>query len=348
MAERDSDAPLSRLLLIIAAIVVIIWGTRQAQPVLVSFLLALFLAVLATPPVLWLERRRVPPVLAVSLVILGMVLVLLAIGALVGASIGSFYATLPHYQARFQEQATTIRAFLLHHGIASPGEIFLKYVNPASVMNLTADLLMGLGLAFSNIVLILLTTTFILLEASSFPIKLRTILGDPDRAFPRFTGFLNNLKRYMVIKTLLSLATGLLVGIWLAILQVDFPVLWGFLAFLLNYVPSIGSTLASIPAVILTFIQFGSGRAILAAAGCTAINLVLDYGVEKRWMGRKLGLSTLVVFLSLIFWGSLLGPVGAVLCIPLSLTLKFAFESRENTRWIAVLLGPEVVTEAPH
>lgn len=347
MAETVTDAPLSRFLLILAAIVCIIWGTRQAQPVLVSLLLALFLAVLATPPVLWLERRRVPTVLAVSLVILAMVLVLLAIGALVGASIGSFYAAMPHYQARFQEQATAFRAFLLQHGIAPPGEIFLKYVNPASVMNLTADLLMGLGSAFSNIVLILLTTTFILLEAASFPIKLRTILGDPDQAFPRFTVFVNSMKRYMVIKTLVSLATGLLVGTWLAILQVDFPVLWGFLAFLLNYVPSIGSTLASIPAVILTFIQLGSGRAILAAAGCTVINLVLDYGVEKRLMGRKLGLSTLVVFLSLIFWGSLLGPVGAVLCIPLSLTLKFAFESRESTRWIAVLLGPEVGTEAP-
>lgn len=347
MAESVSEAPLSRLLLITAATMFIVWGTRQAQPVLVSFLLAIFLAVLATPPIHWLEKRRVPTLLAISLVILAMVLVLLAIGAVVGTSIASFYATMPHYQARFQEQATAFKAFLAHRGIAPPGEIFLKYVNATSVMNLTADLLMKLGSAFSNIVLILLTTTFILLEASSFPIKLRAVLGDPRQAFPRFTTFINDMKRYMVIKTLVSLATGILVSIWLTILHVDFPVLWGFLAFLLNYVPSIGSTLASIPAVILTFIQLGLGRAILAAAGYMVINLVLDYGIETRLMGRKLGLSTLVVFLSLIFWGSLLGPVGAVLCIPLSLTLKFAFESRESTRWIAILLGPEDVVERP-
>ncbi len=347
MAESAPDAPLSKLLLTLAAIVFIIWGIRQAQPVLVSFLLAVFLAVLAAHPVLWLQRKRVPTILAVSLVVLVMVLVLLAIGAVVGASIGSFYAALPVYQARFQEQAAAFKSFLAHRGIAPPGQILLKYLNPTSVMNLTADLLMKLGSAFSDIVLILLTTTFILLEASSFPIKLRTILGDPHQAFPRFTTFVNDMKRYMVMKTLLSLATGLLVGIWMAILQVDFPVLWGFLAFLLNYVPSVGSTLASIPAVILAFIQLGLGRAIFAAAGCMVINLVLDYGVEKRLMGRKLGLSTLVVFLSLIFWGSLLGPVGAVLCIPLSLTLKFAFESRESTHWLAILLGPEDVIETP-
>lgn len=341
MAATVSETPLSRLLLTLAAVVFILWGTRQAQPVLVSLLLSVFLAVLATPPFLWLKKKGFPTLLAVLLVILAMVLVLLAIGAVVGASIGSFYAALPHYQARFQEQATAFRAFLSSRGIASPGQIFLKYINPASVMNLTADLLMKLGSAFSNIILILLTTTFILLEASSFPIKLRNILGDPDEAFPRFTAFINNMKRYMVIKTVLSLVTGLLVGIWLAVLNVDFPILWGFLAFLLNYVPSIGSSLAGIPAVILAFIQFGLGKAILAASGYMVINFVLDFGIEKRLMGRKLGLSTLVVFLSLIFWGSLLGPVGAVLCIPLSLMLKFLFESRESTRWMAILLGPE-------
>jgi predicted PurR-regulated permease PerM len=147
----------------------------------------------------------------------------------------------------------------------------------------------------------------------------------------------------MIIKTLLSLATGILVTVLLFIIGVDFPVLWGFLAFLLNFVPSIGSTIAGIPAVLLTLVQFGIGRAAIVTAGYVVINFALDYGVEKRLMGRKLGLSTLVVFLSLLFWGNLLGPVGAVLCIPLTMTLKFAFESSKTTLWIAVLLGPEDV-----
>ena len=345
MTEQDSFHPVPRFLVITAAIVFIIWGISQAQSALVSFLVSVFLAVLATPPVLWLERKRLPAVVAVLLVVAGLIFFLLVIGAVVGTSINSFYAALPQYQARIQEQVTAFREFLANHSIATPEKILLEYVNPAAVMNLTAGLFARLGSAFSNVILIVLTVAFILLEATSFPVKLRAVLGDPHQVFPQFTRFVNDMKRYMVIKTLISLATGILVTIWLSILQVDVPVLWGFLAFLLNYVPSLGSAIAAVPAVLLTFIQLGIWRAVLATAGYMVINLVLDYGVEKRLMGRKLGLSTLVVFLSLMFWGSLLGPVGAVLCIPLTMTLKFAFESNESTRWIAVLLGPEHLIE---
>ena len=347
MAEETKQYPLSFLIVTAAAIVIIAWGISQAQTVLVSFLVSAFLALLATPSVLWLERKRVPALAAVLLVMAGMVLFLVAMGAVVGASINSFYDALPQYQARFQEQAAHFRQYLATKGIAPSGDVLLKHVNPGAVMNWTAKLLMGLGSAFSNVILILLTTTFILLEISSFPVKLRAVLGDPHQAFPRFSVFLNDMKRYMVIKTAVSLATGILITVWLSILKVDFPILWGFLAFLLNFVPSIGSTIAGIPAVFLALIQFGAWKALLVAVGFVTINFILDFGVETRLMGQKLGLSTLVVFLSLIFWGSLLGPIGAVLCIPLSLTLKFAFESRENTRWVATLLGPENVPGKP-
>ena len=225
-------------------------------------------------------------------------------------------------------------------------KILIEFVNPGAVMNLTARLLAELGSALSNMVLILLTVVFILLEASSFPVKLRAVLGDPEQVFPQFTRFVVDIERYMVIKTLISLATGLLVGIWLTILGVDFPILWGFLAFLLNYVPSVGSTIAAIPAVLLALIQLGIGSAGMATAGYMVVNFILDGVVSTRLMGQRLGLSTLVVFLSLIFWGSLLGPVGMVLCIPLTMTLKFACENNKGTQWIAVLLGPEAPPES--
>jgi predicted PurR-regulated permease PerM len=153
------------------------------------------------------------------------------------------------------------------------------------------------------------------------------------------------MKRYMVIKTLISLATGILIALWLHILGVDYPILWGFLAFLLNYIPNIGSLIAAIPAVILALIQLGPGSSIMVIVGYTAVNFIVGNIIEPRLMGRKLGLSTLVVFLSLIFWGALLGLVGAILSIPLTMTLKFAFESGESTKWIAVLLGSEKFDE---
>lgn len=335
-----------RLLVSVAALVIIITGIHQAQSVLVSFLVAVFFAMLGTPPVLWLERNHVPSVVAVLLVVAGMIAILLIAGAIVGASISSFYTELPAYQTRLQEQASSFNAFLATKGIRGMDKVLLGYINPAAVMSMTAGLLAALGSALSNVVLILLTVAFILFEASSFPVKLRAVLGDPKQVFPQFTRFVGDIERYMIIKTLISLATGILIGIWLSILRVDFPILWGFLAFLLNYVPNVGSTFAALPAVLLAFVQLGIGSAVMATAGYMLVNFVLDNVIETRLMGRRLGLSTLVVFLSLVFWGSLLGPVGMVLCIPLTMTLKFACENNKDTQWIAVLLGPEAPAQS--
>jgi AI-2 transport protein TqsA len=122
---------------------------------------------------------------------------------------------------------------------------------------------------------------------------------------------------------------------------VDYPFLWGFLAFLLHYIPNLGSILAAIPAVLLAFLERGAGPAALVAGGYLVVGFTLGNVIEPRLMGRNLGLSTLVVFLSVVFWGALLGPIGVVLCIPLTMSLKFGFECNESTRWIAVLLGSE-------
>ena len=166
-------------------------------------------------------------------------------------------------------------------------------------------------------------------------------MNDPQAEFPQFKKFIGDINHYLLIKTGVSVTTGILIGIWMSILGVDFPVLWGFLAFLLNYVPNIGVVIAAVPAVILALIQYGFGQAALVAGGYLAVNFIIGTIVEPKIVGRGVGLSTLVVFLSLIFWGSLLGLIGMVLCVPFTMTLKFALESNEQTRWIAILLGPE-------
>ena len=346
MTEHINSQRGLRILLVAAALVIIIAGIHQAQSVLVSFLIAVFLALLGTPPVLWLERKGTPSLIAVLLVMTGMVAILLIVGAMVGVTINNFYSKLPLYQMRLQEQLSTFQSFLETKGILGMDKVLLGFINPGAVMSWAARLLAELGAAFSNMILILLTVAFILFEVSSFPVKLRAVLGDPQQVFPQFTRFISDIERYMVIKTLISLATGILIGVWLFILGVDFPILWGFLAFLLNYVPNVGSTIAAIPAVLLAYLQLGAGSAALVTAGYMAVNFILDNVIETSLVGRRLGLSTLVVFLSLIFWGSLLGPVGMVLCIPLTMTLKFACQNTKSTRWIAILLGPKVPAES--
>jgi predicted PurR-regulated permease PerM len=125
-----------------------------------------------------------------------------------------------------------------------------------------------------------------------------------------------------------------------AVVGVDFPVLWGVLAFFLNYVPNIGSIVAAIPPTLLALLGLGGGASFAILTGYVVINNVLGNIVEPRVMGQGLGLSPFAVLLSLVFWGWVLGPIGMLLSIPLTMAVKIAMESGDQTRWIAVLLGP--------
>ncbi|HCA79661.1 MAG TPA: hypothetical protein DEP53_08005 [Bacteroidetes bacterium] len=346
MAEQRDALRGTRFLIIAATLVIIVYGINQAQSGVALFLAAVFLALLGTPPVLWLERKRVPSFLAVMIVMGGIITFLLIIIAVVGTSLNTFSDGLPLYQKRLHEQVLALKAFLETENIVVTERALLEYLNPGSVMSLVAGLFTGMGSVLSNIILILLTVTFILLEASSFPVKLRAILGDPQLVFPQFTKFVDDIRRYMIIKTIISLIAGTLIGLWLFILGVDFPILWAFVAFLLHFVPNVGQIIAAIPAVLLALIQLGLGPAALTAAGYLVVGFTLGNAVEPRLMGRKLGLSTLVVFLSLMFWGGLLGPIGVILCVPLTMTVKFAFENNSGTQWIGIMLGSEKPAES--
>lgn len=346
MTEHSSLAGGTRFLVCAAALVIVIWGINQAQSALASSLVAVFLSILGTPLVLWLERKRVPSAAAVLLVLAGMMAVLLSAAGLVGSSLGGFSEALPSYQLRMEERASALTALLAKKGVQITDKAVLEYLNPAAVMKLFVGMLGGLGSVVSNSVLIMLTVLFILLEAPSFPGKLRGVLGEPRHRFPEFTKFVDDIQRYMLAATGLNLAAGVLIATWLAILGVDSPVLWGFLAFMLLYIPHIGSIVAAVPAVSLTLVQFGIGRAALVAAGYVAIAFTIGNVIWPKLMGRRLSLSTLVVFLSLVFWGRMLGLLGAVLCIPFTMTLRFVFENNESTRWLAVLMGPGAAAES--
>jgi predicted PurR-regulated permease PerM len=334
--------PQQNYLFIIASIVIITWSIYQAQAFFVQMLVALFLSVIGAPPVLWLKKKRVPSTLAVLIVLASMIIMLLLIGGVVGTSIANFSSSLPNYQSRIDEEVQAIMNFMESKGAKISDTSLLQYVDPTAIMNLTAGLLSGFTSTLSSIFLILLTVTFILLEVSSFTAKLHTILDDPETTFPRLSKFIADINQYMFIKTGVSMATGIFVGLWLSILRVDFPVLWGFLAFLLNFIPSFGVVIAALPAVLLAFIQYGMGSALLTIIGYIVINFLIGTLIEPKIVSKRIGLSTLVVFLSLILWGNLLGLIGMVLCIPFTMTLKFALEQSEQTKWIAILLGPEI------
>ncbi len=341
MIDQINSSRGMRVLFGLAATVIIIAGIYLAQSVVVLFLLSFFLALLGTPLVLWLKKKRVPSSIAVLVVMAIIVIIILLIGAQITTSFSGFTEELPQLQSLLREQVIELVAFLKTKGLLVKDKFLLEYINPEAILKLTAGLLTGFSAALSDLVLVLITVTFILLEISSFPVKIRKILGNPEQVFPRFTKFIIDMKKYMFIKTIINIVAGVLIGFWMYVLGVDFPVLWGFLAFLLHYIPNIGAIVSAIPAALLALIQIGPGTALLVVAGNILIGFVIGNVIEPRLMGRQFGLSTLVVFLSLIFWGSLLGLIGAILSIPLTMTLKFIFETNTSTKWLAILLESE-------
>ena len=252
MTEQINSSRGMRILISVAALVIIIAGVSFAQSVVVLILLSFFLALLGTPPVLWLKEKHIPSGFAVLIVMAVMILILLLISVQIGSSFSSFLDELPLLQSRIREQVLELSAYLRSKGFSGTQKLLLEYVKPEVLLKLTANLLSGLSSVLSDLVLILLTVTFILLEVSSFPIKLRAVLGDPKQVFPQFTKFVNDMKRYMVIKTIINLAAGILISVYgCTYLECSFPFYGVSLHFLLHYIPNIGAIIAAIPAALL-------------------------------------------------------------------------------------------------
>ncbi|MCZ6480726.1 MAG: AI-2E family transporter [candidate division NC10 bacterium] len=329
-----------RFLLIAASLVVVIAGLRAAAPIALPFALSLLLAILSLPLLLWLQDKRIPTTLAVLLTVLANIVCLGTIVLIVGGSVESFTREAPKYADRLQQMNAALLAWLQSKGIEVSPEIARDVINPGRAMAFVGQMFNSLASVLSNFILVIITTIFILFEITQFPQKLRLVFGSQDSDSDTFTKIVVDVQRYLGIKTLISLATGILIGVWVAILGVDFPILWGFLAFLFNYIPNLGSILAAVPTLLLALVQLGPGAAALVGLGYLAVNMVLGTFVEPYFMGRKLGLSTLVIFLSLVFWGWVWGPVGMLLSVPLTMVVKILLENSENFRWVAVLLAP--------
>ena len=331
-----------RILVGAAAVIVVIAGMRTAAPLVVQIFLASLLAILSAGPTAALKRQGLPTGVAVLLVIAGMVAAGVVVGSLIGTSLAELTRVFPTYQSRLDAQLTTALSWLGERGMNLPDGGITDLFDAGAMLSAVGQIMAGVRGLVTNGAVILLLVVFMLLEASSFPDKLRAAWGQDSGALTGFQQFSESVKRYLIIKSIMSAATGISVTLLLLVTGVDFPILWGFLAFFLNFVPNIGSVIAAIPPVFLALVQFGLGRALVVALGFLVVNIFWRNLIEPRVMGRGVGLSPLVIFLSLIFWAWVLGPVGMVLSVPLTMILKIAFESSPHTRRLAILLGPRV------
>lgn len=330
------------MLVTLAALVVLIAGLEAAGTLLLPFLVSLFLTTLSAPLVLWLERRRLPAWLAVTVAMVLLIAVVTAFGALLTTAMSGFNAALPAYQDALTQLSDDILGWMRSLPFDPLRGRAYDSFDPSELFGLIGSLVGSVVSALSNTALVILTTVFMLLEVAGFPRKLRIMLRDPEADLGPYGGAVKEVQRYLLIKTLVSLATGALIATWLWVLGVDFPLLWGIVAFMLNYIPTVGSIVAAVPTTLVALVQpgLGVGVALGVIAGYLAVNVVLGNLLEPQLMGRRLGLSPLVVFLSLVFWGWVWGPFGMLLSVPLTVGVRIFLERHEDTRHIAVLLGP--------
>ena len=336
-----SQSKAKNILVIIASSIVIIAGIKSAATILIPLLLSFFIAIICAPPFLWLRTKGIPKFLAILLIILVFLIFVFLIGLLVGTSIADFTSKLPQYQSRLENQTQQLVEWLKTNEIIEPDFKITNEINPSSILIFVGNTLNQLSSIFTDTFLIVFNVIFILLEASTFPLKMKKILNQSTEKLRRIEVIYHKINRYISMKTIISIITGLLVYIFLLIIGLDYSLLWGVLAFALNYIPNIGSILAAVPAILLTIIQLGVWEAVWVLVAYIIINTIMGNVIEPKFMGKGLGLSTLVVFISLIFWGWLLGTIGMLLSIPLTIAVKIILDSSDETKWLGILLGPE-------
>jgi len=328
-------------LLSFASVVVIIAGLKAAQDIVVQVLLALFFAIMLLPVFRFFVSKKVPKWIALTMVLLINLAFIYILALTVLTSVNELRENLNEYQSRLNFYTSEVLTLLEKAGIPVPEDLHMQIFNPGLIFQFLSNSLISFGNILANAILIITLVVFILLESDIFGKKLK-LISRSGKTRQLIDDFFDSVIEYMKIKTLTSFATGLLAWLFLLVLGVDFALLWGLIAFLFNFIPTIGSIIAAIPPIIIGLINGGIGYAIAVSLWYLIINMVIGNILEPKFMGKRVGLSPLVVLLSLMFWGWVLGTVGMFLSIPLTIIAKMAFELREETRWIAILMDEGV------
>lgn len=325
-----------------ASIIIIIGGLKASSEILTPFFLAVFISIIASQPANWLYKKGLPQIASIIIVMLVMLSVITLIGGLIGGSIAQFTKNLPTFDQSFKNSIGLYLESMRDFGINISSQKILNTIDPAKIMGYLATTINSMGNILGQIFIIVLIAIFILFELDNFPKKYYIITHDKQakRKF-NFSAIISTVRNYLWIKTLTSLATGLAIAVGLKLIGVQYAFFWGLIAFLMNYIPNIGSLIAAIPALLIVLIENSLGDMMWTIALYGVVNLIIGNILEPKLMGNGLGLSTLVVLLSLIFWGWVFGPVGMFLSVPFTMVLKIILEESESSKWLSTILDSE-------
>jgi len=323
-------------LLVTAAIVIILAGVKLSSVIIVPFLLALFLTTILSPLFLWLKKIGLGEMFSLIIIALILSFLISSFAILVGNSVQDFTENIPTYEVKLKSDLGELLERVNSFGIHIPKEDILNLFQTDSLMRYIATTLKSFGSLLTNSFMIILIVIFMLLEISQFAYKVKQTNSN---SLIQLTQISDNIKHYILLKALTSAATGIIITIILKMVGIHYAILWGLMAFMLNFIPNIGSIIAAVPAILMAIIQFNFTTATMVAVAYLIINIIIGSIIEPKILGKGLGLSTLIVFLSLIFWGWILGPAGMILSVPLTIMIKIALNNQENTRWVATMLG---------
>lgn len=332
---------LTRIFITTAAIVIILAGIKFAAEIVIPFLLSLFIAIICSPVIRFMTARKVPLWLAISLLFVLFMTIFLFLAGLINSTIREFTLSIPQYKILLSERLNTLMQLAQRWDIpiVFSREQILELLDPSIIMNFVSKILLSFSGVVTNIFVLLLVVVFMLFEAPTAKHKLAVAFGGNAETENHLNRILQGVISYLGVKTTVSLTTGVAIWILLESFNVQYAVLWATLSFLFNYIPNIGSIIAGVPIVVQALLLNGFPTGFGVMIGIVAINMLIGNVLEPRMMGKRLGLSTLIVFLSLLFWGWLLGTVGMLLSVPLTMALKIALESSPATIRYAGLLG---------
>jgi len=338
MKISDSFSPVGQTILVTAAVVVVIAGLRSASSIVAPLLMAVFISIICSAPLFWLKRHGVGNSVALVLILAIVGLTGAGVFGLIANSLEEFSSSIPRYKQNLGQLYVQLNTVLEGWGYSIPIERIREQLSPNSFIKFLNYMLNGLSNILGDGMVVFFAVLFILTEVASLPSKLRASLKSPEESMAHFEAFIGKVIHYLGLKAATSALTAVIVAIFLWVLDIDYVFLWAVLAFFLNFIPYVGSILAGLPAVLLGLIDHGIWVALWATLGYVSVNIIVGNIIETRWMGDGLNLSSFVVFVSLIFWGWVLGPTGMFLSIPLTMSILIALESNPQTQSYAKLM----------
>lgn len=337
----------SRILYSAAAAIIILAGLKAAAPLVVPILAAIFLAVVSLPALAFFCRTGMPRWLAATCLLIVIVALIAGAATIATHNLGALAEKIPEYRVILEEKLAALNVDLAARGIHMDLDTLISKTNPGDVLGYASNFVKGLANLAQSGLFVILTLAFLLGEAAVLPNKIRTITGRPEDDLGRYRSIVSDIQSYLAVKSQTNFLAAVLVTLSCYVLNTPYALFIGIAAFFLNYIPTFGAIITAIPAVLLCLAVNGWQMALVMVILQVLFNIVIGSWLEPRLFGRKLGLSAAVVFLSLVFWGWILGPVGMFLSVPLTMLVKILLDNTEEFRWISILLGPGSAAATP-